>query len=92
MKTDAELRASVSRNEWLAEIGAVAVLLGLVGEVVLTAVYAHGDAFTERWGPVGMDFLIALGIAAEILVSRRARSRSEELQKTIRPKNSRGRS
>jgi hypothetical protein len=78
---DEQLRESISANETLAEWGGVAVVFGLIVEVVLTAVYRHGDSIAEAWGPVGADALIALGVAAEILFARKARSKTEVLQR-----------
>ena len=75
------LRNSISLNETLAEWGGAAVVFGLIVEVVLTATYRHGELFVEAWGPVLADALIALGVAAEVLFSRRARSKAETLQR-----------
>ncbi len=77
---DDELKGAVSKNETLAEWGGVAVIFGLVVEVVLTAAYRHGSII-EAWGPVFSDALIALGVAAEILFARKARSKAEVLQR-----------
>jgi hypothetical protein len=77
---DAELREAVSKNEVRAEWGGAAVVFGLIVEVVLTAAYRHGQSIIESWGPVFADALIALGVAAEILFARKARSRAETLQ------------
>jgi hypothetical protein len=75
-----ELRKSVSKNEARAEWGGKAVVFGLVVEVVLTATYRHSESIIEAWGPVFADVLIALGVAAEILFARKARSKSETIQ------------
>jgi hypothetical protein len=77
---DDELKDAVSKNETLAEWGGVAVVFGLVVEVALTAAYRHGSII-EAWGPVFADALIALGVAAEILFARKARSKAEVLQR-----------
>lgn len=76
-----QLKEAVSKNETLAEWGGAAVVFGLVVEVVLTASYRHGDSIIEAWGPVFADALIALGVAAEILFARKARSKAEALQR-----------
>lgn len=78
--SDDELREAVSKNETRAELGGAAVVFGLVVEVVLTATYRHGKSIIEVWGPVFADALIALGVAAEILFARKARSKAEALQ------------
>jgi hypothetical protein len=75
-----DLRNSISKNENCSEWGGIAVVFGLVVEVVLTATYRHGESIIEAWGPVVADILIALGVAAEILFARKARSKSETLQ------------
>jgi hypothetical protein len=77
---DDELRKTISKNETLAEWGGAAVVFGLLIEVVLTATYRHNESVIEGWGPVFADALIALGVAAEILFARKARSKSEALQ------------
>jgi len=72
-KTTSELRASKSRNEGRAEIGAIAVIAGLVCEVVLAAALRDPTkTFIEEWGPVLANFLIAAGVAAEVWFGRRA--------------------
>lgn len=79
---DTQLRAAVSRNELLADWGGYAVVLGLVMEVALAWAFPAGGASAiEHWGTVGTDVLVAAGVAAEILFSRRARAKAEELQK-----------
>jgi hypothetical protein len=78
---DDELREAVSKNEARAELGGVVVVIGLFLEVVLTAAYRRGESIVEAWGPVCVDALIALGVAAEILFARKARSKAEALQR-----------
>jgi hypothetical protein len=78
---DEELREAVSKNESFAEWGGAAVVFGLVVEVVLTSAFRHGQSAIETWGPVFADTLIALGVAAEILFARKARSKAETLQR-----------
>jgi hypothetical protein len=78
---DDKLREAVSKNEARAEWGGAAVVFGLVVEVVLTAAYRHGESIIGAWGPVFADALIALGVAAEILFARKARSKAETLQR-----------
>lgn len=75
------LKASIARNESLAEWGGAAVVFGLIIEVVLTAAFRHGESFIEAWGPVLADVLVALGVAAEILFARKARLQAETLQR-----------
>jgi hypothetical protein len=75
-----ELRKNISKNETRAEWGGAAVVFGLIVEVMLTAAYRHGESIIEGWGPVFADVLITLGVAAEILFARKARSTSETLQ------------
>lgn len=79
--SDDILKASIARNESLAEWGGAAVVFGLLIEVVLTAAFRHGESFTEAWGPVLADILVALGVAAEILFARKARLQAETLQR-----------
>jgi hypothetical protein len=79
-RTTNELRASKSRNEVFAEIGAAAVLAGLFCEVVLAAVFRDPKKpFFEDWGPVIADFLVAAGVAAEVWFGRRALGDADEL-------------
>lgn len=78
---DEDLRKAISRNETRAEWGGLAVVFGLAVEVGITAEYRHGASFIERWGPVFADALITIGVAAEILFARKARSRAETLQR-----------
>jgi hypothetical protein len=79
--SDDELRKGISQNETRAEWGGAAVVFGLAIEVVLTAAFRHGESIIEGWGPVFADMLIALGVAAEILFARKARSKAESLQR-----------
>ena len=66
----------VSSNEKRAELGALAVLAGLLIEVFLAFKFRTHKSFEEEWGPVLADVLIATGIYAEILFGRRASGES----------------
>jgi hypothetical protein len=79
--TDDELRESVESCELAALCGGVAVVAGLVIEVVLALRHAPFDSFEGTWGAVVADSLVALGVANEILFSRLGFSRQYELQR-----------
>lgn len=90
-KTDDQIRSDIGRNESSAEWGAGAVFAGLILEVILALVKSLGFessfeatlrirwAAVENWGAVVADSLIALGVAGEVLFSRKARIGSDEL-------------
>lgn len=69
----------ISGFENLADWCAWLVVLGLVLEVALAAGISD-SAIVNKWGLVGSDALVALGVAGEILFSRKARILSEERQ------------
>ena len=79
--TDDELRESVKSCERAALCGGIAVVAGLVIEVVLAFHHAPFDSFEGTWGAVIADSLVALGVASEILFSRLGFSRQYELQR-----------
>jgi hypothetical protein len=69
----------ISRFENLADWCAWLVVFGLVLEVALAAGISDSPV-VNKWGVVGSDILVALGVAGEILFSRKARSLSERLR------------
>lgn len=83
--TDAELVTSVESCEGAALWGAVAVVAGLVAEVVLavhqTLTPIAWDSPTGTWGAVIADSLVALGVSAEVFFSKLGMNRQRELQR-----------
>ena len=75
-----KLKDEESRYERFAKTGGVAVVLGLLLEVVLAALFPNGQSVLEEWGPVFSDALIALGVASEVLFAAIARSKTESLK------------
>jgi hypothetical protein len=75
-----ELKKAESRYDELAKFGGIAVVLGLLIEVVLTVRFPKGVTYLERWGPVFADALIALGVTGEVIFAARARSKAEALK------------
>jgi hypothetical protein len=82
-KPDDQLRSEIEVDENRAELGALAVLAGLVLEVLFALARSVEHEIkppaVENWGTVVADSLVALGVAAEVLFSRKARRASEEL-------------
>lgn len=79
--TNEALNQSVESCERVAEFSGIAVVVGLVIEVVLAYRHAPPDSFGGIWGSVIADSLVALGVAAEILFSRLGAARQRELQR-----------
>jgi hypothetical protein len=79
--TNEELNQSVEACERTAEFSGIAVVVGLVVEVVLACRHASPDSFEGIWGSVIADSLVALGVAAEILFSKMGSARQRELQR-----------
>jgi hypothetical protein len=65
-KTDNQMRAEVSTNETRAEWGAWTVVLGLLLEVILAALFPVGKSWVEHWGTIFSDSFVALGVYVEI--------------------------
>lgn len=74
------LAERIANLETNAERCAWGVVFGLAIEVVLALGISHSPS-VDKWGAVGTDILISLGVAGEILFSRQARSASEILQR-----------
>jgi hypothetical protein len=74
------VEARISSFESLADWCAWLIVVGLVLEVALAA-GASDSAVVNKWGLVGSDALVALGVAGEILFSRKARSLADSLQR-----------
>jgi cell division septum initiation protein DivIVA len=72
-----ELKEGEDRDDTLAKLGGVAVVLGLLAEVWLAFKFAKGVSILEEWGPIVADALVALGVTTEILFAARARSKAE---------------
>jgi hypothetical protein len=83
--TDDQLAISVESCERAAIWGGLAVIAGLVVEVVLAIHQASTplsfDSFEGTWGAVIADSLVALGVSAEVFFSRVGMSRQRELQR-----------
>jgi hypothetical protein len=80
-KTDHELKRDQSRFELAAVVSGFAVVIGLLIEVWLAVVFRPvGEPFTQTWGPVVADALIALGVIFEIMFGRWALHQGNELQ------------
>ncbi len=82
---DNELTVSIESCERAALLGAVAVVAGLVAEVVFaihqTLTPIAWDSPTGTWGAVIADSLVALGVSAEVFFSGLGVSRQRELQR-----------
>ncbi len=68
----------ISANERYAELGAIAVLVGLLLEVALAFKFRTYKSYLEEWGPLVADALIALGVYIEIHFGRKASNESAE--------------
>jgi len=79
--TNDELNHSVECCERLAEFSGIAVVIGLIIEIVLAYRHAPSESVEGIWGPVVADSLVAIGVAAEILFSRMGSVRQREIQK-----------
>jgi len=79
--TNDELRESRDSCERAAEWGGIAVVSGLVIEVILAACHPPFDSFAGIWGAVIADSLVAIGVAGEVLFSRMGSARQRELQR-----------
>jgi hypothetical protein len=65
----------------------MAVVFGLILEVIFAALFHDPpEAFLSRWGPVIADVVVALGVAGEVFLGRRARIESEELSRRAEEK------
>jgi hypothetical protein len=62
-----------------ADFAAWMVVVGVIVEAVLAAGVSDRP-FVIKWGPTASDIMVALGVAGEILFTRRARTISSELQ------------
>lgn len=90
-KTDDQIRSDIGRNESRTEWSAGAVFAGLILELILALVKWLGFessletelrikwATVENSGTLLANSLIALGVAGEVLFSRKARIASDEL-------------
>src|SRR5665213_518310 len=79
-RTDQNLKDAISCNEKVALWCAGAVIFGLVLEVFFVAWFHEPpETFLSRWGPVGSDVIVALGVAGEVFFGRKSRIDSEEL-------------
>ena len=78
-KTNSELATEADRHEQFAEWGAIAVVAGLVLEIVLVANLGD-DPVWGKWTTVFANFVIALGVGAEVLFGRKASEGFKELQ------------
>jgi hypothetical protein len=82
-KTDNQLRAEVSTNETRAEWGAWAVVLGLLLEVIFSALFPVGKTWVEHWGAIVADSFVALGVYIEIHFGRKASAASADLRQLL---------
>jgi len=80
-KTDEQLRRVISASEFRSELGAWAIVIGLILEIGLALAFPEKKSFIENWGPVGATGLIALGVYAEIHFGRRTSAAHSELQR-----------
>lgn len=80
IKTEEQLKRDISRNELWADCGGYAVIAGLIIEVGAAIVFSDKGVSAAEWGTVGSNVIVTLGVAAEVLFSRRARVRAEQLQ------------
>lgn len=88
-KTDDQVKRAQSRYETSAQWSGVAVVVGLTIEVWLAVEYRpSGESFSQTWGPVFADALIALGVFFEILFGRWALHQGAELQQRSEAKAS----
>src|SRR3954454_11614463 len=82
-KTDDQLRSTIDDNVSWAEWSACAVFAGLILERIFALTKSLGfeikPVAIENWGTVAADSLISLGVAGEVLFSRKARLDSDEL-------------
>src|ERR1019366_3858090 len=73
------LAERIESLEGWADFSAWMIVVGLVVEVGLAAGVSD-SSFVNKWGLVASDALVAIGVAGEILFTRRARRLSAELQ------------
>ena len=82
MATDEEIKASIETNESRAHWGAIAVVAGLIIEVILATGISLGidRRGLENWESVFADSLVALGVLSEVYFGRMASRHHAELQ------------
>jgi hypothetical protein len=76
--SDAELERAATACERLTVLFGILVVIGLLLEVIVAA---WGDPFLDRWGAVGTDLLVAIGVFGEILFGLKGAARQRELQR-----------
>jgi hypothetical protein len=79
--SDLELEKSIESCERWAWFGGGLVIVGVAAEVAIAAIHPPYDSFLEQWGSSLANSLVALGVAIEIIFSRLAGLRQNELKR-----------
>jgi hypothetical protein len=78
---DSQLKGQLSRQRAWVVGGAIAVIAGLIAEVVLAVVFHQNEPFWEKWGTVLATVLIAVGVLVETVFGHKGDATSDTLQK-----------
>jgi hypothetical protein len=79
--SDIELEKSIESCERWAWFGGGLVIVGVAAEVAIAAIHPPYDSFLEQWGSSLANSLVAIGVAFEIIFSRMAGLRQNELKR-----------
>jgi hypothetical protein len=79
--SDDELEKSIESCERWAWFGGGLVIVGVAAEVAIAAIHPPYDSFLEQWGSSLANSLVAIGVALEIIFSRMAGLRQNELKR-----------
>jgi hypothetical protein len=79
--SDPELEKSIESCERWAWFGGGLVIVGVAAEVAIAAIHPPYDSFLEQWGSSLANSLVAIGVAFEIIFSRIAGLRQNELKR-----------
>jgi len=77
--SDPELEKAEERCEAAALAGGFLVIVGLIVEVVIAYKHPLSNQWVEKWGSVGADFLVAIGVSVEVLLGMLGRRYQSEL-------------
>jgi hypothetical protein len=79
--SDGDLERSIGSCERWAWVGGGFVIVGVAAEVGIAAYHPPYDSWIEQWGSAIANSLVAIGVALEIMFSRMAGLRQDELRR-----------
>ena len=79
--SDIELEKSIESCERWAWFGGGLVIVGVAAEVAIAAIHPPYDSLLEQWGSSLANSLVAIGVGHEIIFSRMAGLRQNELKR-----------